>query len=89
MKLRTIIFFLAATIVASVSIWWTFTTFVALSGFAAALGKAVLGALAFWLTDEILLRDIDTITELKKQNIAYAIFILSYAIILAACISTA
>lgn len=89
MKLRTIIFFLAATIVASVAIWWTFTTFRELSGFAAALGKGVIGAAAFYATDAILLKEVDTITELKKGNIAYAIFILSYAIILAACISTA
>lgn len=89
MKLRDILFFLAAIIVASVAIWWTFTTFVELSGFAAAFGKATLGAVMFYLTDMIVLREIDTITELKKGNIAYAIFILSYALILAACIATA
>lgn len=89
MKFRTITFFLAAIIVASVSIWWTFTTFIELSAFAAAFGKGVLGAVMFYLTDVVVLNEIDTITELKKGNIAYAIFILSYAIILAACISTA
>lgn len=89
MNLRSILFFLSAVIVAAVAIWWTFTTFVELSGFAAAFGKAVLGILAFYLVDVILLNDIDTITELKKGNTAHAIFILAYALILAACIATA
>lgn len=88
MKLRAIAFFVSAIILAVTAIWWTFTTFLELSGFAAAFGKAVMGVLAFYLTDVVLLRDIDTINELKKGNTAYAIFILAYAVVLAACIAT-
>lgn len=89
MNLRALVFFASAIALAALSIWWTFTTFVQLSGFAAAFGKAILGITAFYLVDVFLLRDIDTITELKKGNIAHAIFILAYAVILAACIATA
>ena len=89
MKLRTIAFFAAAILLAVTAIAWTFTTFLEFSGFAAAFGKAVLGITTFYLVDVVLLRDIDTLTELKKGNTAYAIFILAYALILAACIATA
>ncbi|MDZ7802363.1 MAG: hypothetical protein U5K34_00060 [Thiohalophilus sp.] len=59
------------------------------SGFAAALGKAVIGVSFFIAYDKIVLREVDTITEIKKGNIAHAIFILSHAIIIAACIAVA
>lgn len=85
---RTIIFWLVATVTAVLAIWVTFTTFISFSGFAAAYGKAVLGALAFYLFDKTLLKEVDTINEIKKGNTAYAIFILSYALIVAACVAT-
>jgi len=88
-RLKTTLFFAAAILLAAVSIWWTFTTFVEFSGFAAAFAKAVIGITAWFAFDKIVLREIDTITEIKKGNTAHAIFIFSYAIILAACIATA
>jgi hypothetical protein len=86
---KTPLFFVIIITTAVISIWWTFTTMLELSGFAAAFGKAVIGISLFFATDQWLLRDIETINELKKGNTAYAIFILSYALILAACIASA
>lgn len=88
-RYKTPLFFIAAIVLAALSIWWTFNTFIEFSGFAAAFGKAVIGCLAWFAFDKIVLREIDTITEIKQGNIAHAIFIFSYAIILAACIASA
>lgn len=36
---------------------------------------------AFWIFDEKVMKEIDTIEELKKGNIAYAIFLLAIALL--------
>jgi len=68
----------------------TFSIFPAFSGFAAGLAKAVIGIVIFYAIDKVVLKEVDTLHELiNKQNTSYALFILSYSIILAACIATA
>lgn len=88
-QLKTPGFFIAAALLAVLVIWFTFTVAIEFSGFAAAFGKAVIGMFAWYAFDKVVLREIDTITEIKKGNIAHALFILSYAVILAACIASA
>lgn len=90
MKLKDFLFFAAITAMAILAIWITFTTLQAFSGFAAAYGKAVIGMVLFYAFDKIVLNEVDTLHEIVTQkNTSYAIFIFSYAIILAACIATA
>jgi len=80
--------FLAAASIILVAI--TFSIFPAFSGFAAGLAKAVIGIVIFYAIDKVVLKEVDTLHELiNKQNTSYALFILSYSIILAACIATA
>ncbi len=88
-KHYTSLFFLVVAIIAAGSIYWTFNFFLEFSGFAAAFAKAVLGIFAWVAFDKIVLREIDTITEIKQGNIAHAIFVFSYSLILAACIASA
>jgi hypothetical protein len=85
------IFFLSFLAVASIIlVAITFSIFPAFSGFAAGLAKAVIGIVIFYAIDKVVLKEVDTLHELiNKQNTSYALFILSYSIILAACIATA
>lgn len=85
---REITFWIAAVLLALAAIHITFSTFIAFSGFAAAFGKAVLGCLAFYAFDKVMLKEVDTVTEIQNGNTAYAIFIFSFALIIAACIAT-
>lgn len=58
-----------------------------LSAFPAIVGNLGFGMGIWWLIDKYVLTDLDTIVEIKKGNIAFAILILSIAIIIAASIS--
>ena len=86
---RAWVFFSWALAASALLIWWTFTRVVELSGFAAALGKAVLAMVLFYVFDTYVLKTIDTVQELKRGNVAYALFLLGYAIVVAACVATA
>lgn len=69
------------------AVFITFNWFIEFATFAIA-GLAIVGAIgAFWVFDRFILSEIDTIEELKKGNTAYAIFLLSIAIMVAAAIS--
>ena len=90
MKLRDFVFLSFLSVAATILVAVTFTLFPAFSGFAAGVAKAVIGIIIFYAIDKIVLKEVDTIHELIiKKNTAYAIFIFSYSIILAACIATA
>lgn len=58
-----------------------------ISEFGAALVKIGTGGLCFWLFDRFAMKDIETLEELKKGNVAYALFLLAYAIVIASAIS--
>lgn len=89
MKLKTHHKFFSLIIILSIlAIAGTFTWALAYSGFAAAFAKAVIGILLFYAFDHFVMKDVDTLNQLMKGNTAYAIFLLSYALILAACIAT-
>lgn len=88
-KHKTSLFFIAALFISAVSIWLTFYHFVEFSGFAAGFAKALICISFFIVYDKTVLRKVDTITIITKHPIAYAIFILSHAIIFGACIATA
>lgn len=90
MKLKNLVFCFSLTVTAILSVAITFTLFPAFSGFAAGLAKAAIGIIIFYVIDAVVLSEVDTIHELiTRKNKAYAIFILSYSIILAATIATA
>jgi len=80
-------FFIVAIIISIVAVLGTFNYLINYSGFAAGVAKSIIGIGLFYLTDHYLLHEIDTLTEIKKGNIAYAILILSYAIIYSICIA--
>jgi hypothetical protein len=82
--------FLLLLLVASIlSVSYTFNYAVEFSAFAVAIAKVTIGATIFYLFDLLALKDIQTIEELKKGNIAFAIFFLGFAILIAACVATA
>ncbi len=86
---RARLFFAVAIAACLALVWWTFTHAHALSGFAAGLLKWLLALGVFYLFDAFVLSSVDTVEELKKGNVAYAIFLLAVAVIAAACLSTA
>ncbi len=53
-----------------------------LSAFGAILGNVSIGLIILWAIDKFALKNIDTPTELKKGNIAYAIFWLGLALVI-------
>ena len=61
---------------------------VAFSTLGFAFAKAVIGLVLFWLFDRYVMKDIDTFTELKNGNVAYALFLVGISIVLAATIAT-
>jgi hypothetical protein len=71
---------------AVIFIYITFQWLVEISAFAAGIAKGVLGIFIFWIFDRYAMREIDTVEELKKGNVAYALFMLSLAVVIAAAI---
>ena len=67
-------------------IWLTYNYLIEFSSFAIGMAKAVLGFFLVWVLDKYGVKEIDTIEELKKGNIAYAIFVLGIWIVVAAAI---
>lgn len=58
------------------------------SSFAASLLKGAIGIAVFFLFDKYVLKEVDSIEELKRNNIAYAIFLATVGgIIIAAIVS--
>lgn len=72
--------------IAIIFIYITFNWLIELSSFSVGLAKGVLGIFMFWIFDRYAVKEVDTINELKERNIAYAIFLLGIAIIIAAAI---
>jgi uncharacterized membrane protein len=56
------------------------------SAFAGGLVNVAIAIFVFYTVDEVLFKKIDTYTELKNGNIAYAIFLLALAILISASI---
>jgi len=79
----TIALVAAASIAA---IYYTFNFLIEISSFAVGLGKAALGVFLFWIFDKYAMKEIDTVEQLKNGNIAYAIFLLSLAVLVSAAI---
>jgi len=44
--------------------------------------RTAMAITVFFLVDKYVMNEVDTIEELKKGNIAYAVFVLSYAIVI-------
>ena len=80
---KTILF---VTFLAVVFIFITFNWLIELSSFAVGIGKGALGLFLVWVFDKYGMKEIDTIKELEKGNIAYAIFFLGLCLIVAAAI---
>jgi hypothetical protein len=87
--MRSLFFFIVSAVITIAAVHLTFTTFIEFSGFAAGFAKAVIAIALFVFADRFLLTEINTITELKNGNIAYAIFCLAYALLVGLCVSTA
>ena len=85
---RPAFFFVLLTTVVVVGVGYTFTRAIQFSGFAAALAKAAIGIL-FYAFYVFVMKRINTVEELKKGNVAYAVFLLGFAVVIAACIATA
>src|SRR5690606_41734420 len=87
--MRGWIFVGVALLVGAALVAVTFAAVPALSGFAAGLLKAALAVGAFWAFDRFVLRDLDTVAELKAGNVAYGLMPEALALLLAATGATA
>ena len=87
--MRGWIFVVVALAVSASLVAYTFAAVPALSGFAAGLLKAALAVGAFWAFDRFVLRELDTVAELKAGNVAYGLMLVALAILLAATVATA
>jgi hypothetical protein len=74
------------------AVWWTlqgrFFDPDGFSGFTWTLIKVTIGIGAFWAIDKSFLHEIDTLTELKNGNVAFAIAFLGYCILLASAVAS-
>ena len=87
-KARTTLFTLL-TLLAVAAVGFTFSLAVQYSAFAAAFAKTTLAVVVFWVVDTYLLPDINTTDEIRNGNIAYGLFMLALAVVVAATIATA
>src|SRR6056297_3566896 len=87
--MRGWIFVVVALAVSASLVAYTFAAVPALSGFAAGLLKAALAVGAFWAFDRFVLRELDTVAELKAGNVAYGLMLVALALLLAATVATA
>lgn len=60
-----------------------------LSGIPYGMTKAMLGVVTLKLVDELMLYEVDTMQNLKKNATAYAIYVVAYALVIALSISGA
>ena len=81
-------YFIGIGIIAIIAFVGLFVLVPEFSGFAASLLKIVIGSGLFFGLDQYVLKEIDTVEELKKGNVAYAIFMLCFAILLASAIAS-
>ena len=83
-------FFILLLVISIGSVWFTFNYAIEFSAFAVAFAKVFIALFLFYLFDLLVLADVNTIDEIiKEKNMPLAVFFLGYAIIIAACVSTA
>lgn len=70
-----------------ITAYLSYIYFIEFTSFPMAILKSIIGIFVFWLIDKYALYEIDTIEELKKGNIAYAIFVLGICIIVACAVA--
>ena len=75
-------------LIAILSIWFTFTQFIELSGFAILFGKVAVGMAMAHGVDGLVLKGFNTFDELKAGNVAYAIVYFGLLVIIAASVAT-
>ncbi|MEM4626462.1 MAG: hypothetical protein QXF70_03500 [Candidatus Bilamarchaeaceae archaeon] len=72
-----------------ITAWLSYIYFIEFSSFPMAILKSIFGIFIFWLIDRFALHELDTIEELKKGNIAYALFVLGICVIIAVAVGWA
>ncbi len=70
-----------------ITAYLSYIYFIEFTSFPMAILKAIIGIFIFWLIDKFAIYELDTIEELKKGNIAYAIFVLGICIIVACAVA--
>ena len=82
--------FLILTIIATIlAVGFTFNYAVQFSAFAAGLAKSVLAIALFVAFDKFVMKKVDTVGELKKGNVAYALFLVAIALLFSINTATA
>lgn len=84
---RTVLFLMGITILAFALFLFSIESFIVLSSFIAAFVMAAIGLSLLVLADRFLLRDVDTIEQLKEGNVAWGLALLGICIVIAASIT--
>lgn len=79
-----IVYVAIGTLIAAISVAYTFNFALEFSAFAASIAKVMIEVALFLAFDHWVMRDIDTITELKNGNVAYGLFLVSLAVLFGA-----
>jgi hypothetical protein len=77
---------LVIALITAIIMFYTFNWFIEFSAIAFGMLKAVIGIALIWVIDRYAVKELNTIVELKKGNVAYAIFFLGLSIIVASAI---
>jgi hypothetical protein len=87
--MKSLSFILILVVATILAVGFTFNYAVEFSGFAAGLAKSVLAIALFVAFDKFVLKQIDTIREIKSGNVAMGLLLLAVALIFAANTATA
>lgn len=87
--MKSLAFILILVVATILAVGFTFNYAVEFSGFAAGMAKSVLAIALFVAFDKFVLKQIDTIQEIKSNNVAYGLLLLAVALIFAANTATA
>lgn len=80
-------FFIIMIVISVIAVAFTFIYAIDLSSFAVGIAKFTIALLVVWAFDRFACREVNTMEELKKGNVAYALFLLGVLILAAAVVA--
>jgi len=85
---KALLTFFLLWVIALIALTLSYNYFIEFSAFFVGIAKYVIAITLFWLIDTFAVSEVNTMELIGKDPVAYAIFLLSNAILIAGCIST-